>query len=137
MGGEVGGVGRPVNCRWPADDHGAASWIDRGLRGLSLSIIDIRCKGGGFAPSSGEEGGLRRPFVPMRLLALRRGGLAGLSGSSTSCRRGLDILTKECRYDAELRTSPGRGDGPKSVWAVMPSVEGTERELVGESNLVW
>lgn len=111
--GEVGGVGRPVN-RWPPEDQGDDSNIDFVFNGRSLSSIDILCKGGGLTPSSGEAGGLKSPLGPIRLVDLRKAGLRGLRGSSTSCRSGLEIFTKLCRYEDEFRFIPG-GEGPKSV----------------------
>lgn len=82
--------------------------------------------------SSGEDGGLRSPPMLMKLLLLRTGGRDAGAASSTSCRRGLDTLTRLWRYDELLRLIRA-GRGPKSVRSVPASVGGRD----GESRRAW
>jgi len=133
VGGEVGGVGGR-NALGAA--NAVPSIIDLGLnarpRSLAAEPTLLHCAGGGLMVSSGEDGGLRSPPMLMKLLLLRTGGRDAGAASSTSCRRGLDTLTRLWRYDELLRLIRA-GRGPKSVRSVPAAVGGRD----GESRRAW
>jgi len=97
MGGDGGGVVTPESLDEVGRLDPCDSSADLALDVLLRSSVFI-CAGGGLAPRAsckGEAGGLSRPPIPARLVALRRPSETG--GSSTCCRKGEEILTKLCR----------------------------------------